>query len=134
MRGLQSVALDPLSDGDLIPHHRLTNATKWLERNAEEFLLLIRQELSHIKRITMDWSIFWANDLAIIKWMADELDKRNEAWTPPLPSYKKFRRTFSPMSIMDAEVAKSVVDIDDKYRSKDHEENLAHLERLRGVF
>lgn len=66
--------------------------------------------------------------------MAAELKKRNEAWAPPLPSYKNFRRTFSPMSIMDDQVAKSVVQVDEQLRSKDHKHSLADLKGLYGVF
>ena len=142
-RGLQSVELDILCDWkNLIPetggsfNDTLEETEIWHERNARDFLLLVREELSHIKKITMDNQAahHWLDDTTIIDWMADELKKRNEAWTPPLPSYKEFRRTFSPMSIMDADVAKWVVDFDDGFRSKYHEKNLSNLERRRGVF
>ncbi|KAK0509522.1 hypothetical protein JMJ35_007916 [Cladonia borealis] len=139
MRGLQSVELDILRDWyDLIPEISFNDEETeiWHERNARDFLLLVREELSHIKKITMDNQAahHWLDDTTIIDWMADELKKRNEAWTPPLPPHKEFRRTFSPMSIMDADVAKSVVDFDDEFRSKYHEINLSNLERRCGVF
>ena len=136
MRELQSVNLKLDEDwADIIRDWSPDNVSKWQKQNARDFLLLIKEELSHIKKITMEWSVEWTfEDPAIVNWMAYELEKRNEAWAPPLPSYKRFRRTFSPMSIMNVEVAKSVVQIDDEFKSKDHEQSLAHLERVYGVF
>ena len=133
MQGLQSVELDILRDWEDLdldkedPFDGSLEATEfWNERKARDFLLLFREELSHIKKITVSQRAYDSfDDTTIIDWMADELEKRNKAWAPPLPSYKNFRRTLSPMSIMDADFAKSVVEFDDKYRSKD---------RLRGVF
>ena len=142
MRGLQSLELNILQDWeDLIPSKdellfdTLEATEIWHERNARDFLLLVKEELSHIKKITMGRSTYhWFDDTTIIDWMTDELKKRNEDWAPPLPLYKNFRRTISPISIMDADIAGWVVEIDDDFRSKDHEKQLSNLERRRGVF
>ena len=142
MRGLQSVELNFIDDWEeFIPNegysrdHTLEEKEILHERNARDFLLLVREELSHIKEITTDRADYDGYlDTPIIDWMADELKKRNEAWTPPLPPHKEFRRTFSPMSIMDADVAKWVVLFDDDFRSKHHDIKLSDLERRRGVF
>ncbi len=136
MRGLQSVNLMIFSYWeDLIQYQPLGSELKGDGEHARKFLLLIKEELSHIKKITMEWiEEYMLDNTGIINWMAHELKKRNEAWAPPLPAYKNFRRTLSPMSIMDAGVAKSVVQLDDELRSKDHEHSIAHLEKVYGVF
>ena len=132
MRGLQSVNLDLEDNWGIIirdpPPH---GEEEWQERNARDFLLLIKEELSHIKEISVGYSIY---DNPIELWMAHELKKRNEAWVPPLPTYKKFRRTFSPMSIMSTEVTDSVVAAVRNLRTKDDEGSPAYLERKYGVF
>ena len=146
MRGLQSVELDIYRDWeDLIPikedslDDSLDDSLKateiWHERNARDFLILVREKLSHIKKITMGCTQYASfDDTTIIDWMTDELKKRNEAWAPPLPSYKNFRRTLSPLAIVDADVAKSVAEFDDKYRFRAQKYGFGDSERLRRVF
>ena len=136
MRGLQSVELKISQDWqDIIPDGRIHDHLQWEEQKTRNFLLVINEELSHIKKITMglsEGSIF--DHPALSNWMAHELKKRNEAWAPPLPSYKNFQRTVSPMSLVDAEAAKPVVQLDDEYGSTYHEQSLAYLERVYGEF
>ena len=143
MRGLQSVELAILRDwedllpdqDDIVYYHYPEEKEEWHKRHARNFLLLVREELSHIKKITMGCrAVDFFDDPTIFNWMTDELKKRNEAWAPPLPSYKKFRRTFSPMSIMDAEVANSVVQLENALNPRGHNPSPARLERLYGVF
>ena len=139
MRGLQSVELDIFCDWeDLIPDKEdstddsLEATETWHKRHARYFLLLVREELSHIKKITMGRTAYnSSDDTTIIDWMADELKKRNEAWAPPIPSYKNFRRTLSPMSIMAADVAKAFMEVEAEFRSRDR---LDDSENLHGVF
>ena len=139
LRALQSVELDILRDWeDIVPDKEdalddtFQEAEIWPERNAWTFLTLFREEMSHVKKITMGRTAYdWFDDTTIIDWMTDELKKRNEAWTPPLPSYKNFRRTTSSTLSMDTEIAKLVAEFD---RSKVHEQTFARLVRLRGVF
>lgn len=135
MRGLQSVNLD--FNWNWI---EIVNDLGWLwgkeqeERTARDFLLLIREELFHIKKITIEWyaGLTFVSDVET--WMSHELKKRNEAWAPPLPRYKKFRRTFSPMSIIDTEIATSVLHLEEELKPKLSEGRLFHLERKYGVF
>ena len=137
LRGLHSVSLKLLCGdwAELMRDLSVRNQPKRDKQYARDFLLLIKEELSHIKKITIEWFLpFEGNNDIIADWMTDELEKRNEAWAPPLPSYKNFRRTLSPMSIMDAEVAQLVVKFDDKNRSKDRKCGLGDSEELRGVF
>ena len=138
MRGLQSVELVILENwNELIPEtgEFLEETDIWHERNTRDFLLLVREELSHIKKITADLAAYDGSlDTTIIDWMADELKKRNEAWTPPLPPHKEFRITFSPMSIMDGDIANWVVELDGEFRCKYHYLKPSNLERRCGVF
>ena len=135
MRGLQSVVLDLVFDLDSnVWDLRSRKEEKWRERNARDFLLLIKEELSHIKEISIRLPEYKTRESPIEPWMAHELEKRNEAWVPPLLTYKRFRRTFSPMSIMSTEVTKSVVQAVRELRPKDLEGTLAHLQRNYGVF
>ena len=69
MHGLQSVALD-LSD-DLgryfLSDDHLTNKEECQAPSARDLLLLVREELSHIKKITMEWSgILVEDELAFL--------------------------------------------------------------------
>lgn len=139
MRGLQSVELHMGRNWKyVIPDSYSLNdnpvATKiWHQRTAKDFLILVGEELSHVKKITMSRSKHYPlGDTTIYDWMADELKKRNEAWAPPLPSYKNFRRTVSPMSIMNDQVAKSVLSFEDGNRSIDTV--YYYSKGLRGVF
>ena len=139
MRGLQSVNLELVysweDDEGLNPDGPVEDQFKREGEDAQNFLLLIKEKLSHIKKVTIEWiGGFVLDHPAIANWMVHELKKRNEAWAPPLPSYKRFRRTVSSMSIVEAEVAKPVVQHDDGFSSKDHEQSLAHLESAYGVF
>ena len=135
MRGLQSLELDfdcNWDDTTFVP--TLPRKYERLEATARDFLLLIKEELSHIKEITIEWNEFLTNASKIETWMSHEMKKRNESWAPPLPRYKKFSRTFSPMSIMDTEIATSVVQLEARLRPKRHKGSLAHLKRKCGVF
>ena len=135
MRGLQFVNLELEYYWNVLikcPPHG--GEEEWQERNARDFLLLIKEKLSHIREISiglLKWSI---REGPVETWMSHELKKRNEAWVPPLPTYKKFRRTFSPISVMSTEVTKSVVEAVRYFRPKDHEGSPAYLERKYGVF
>ena len=120
LRGLHSVNLDFYGDWQDHIHGRSGRKfSKCVTENARDFLLLIKEELSHIKKITMDWACYEFDDPATICWIADELEKRNKAWAPPLPSYKNFRWTLSPVSIVNTRAARSVVEFSDKYRCRD---------------
>ena len=122
MRGLQSVNMEIFFEWDEttrdLPHPRWKER---VERTARDFLLLIKEELSHIKKITIGWNDGLAFGTDVEAWMSHELEKRNEAWVPPLPRYRKFRRTFSPMSIMDAKVARSIVQLEEEFKPEHHE-------------
>ena len=104
------------------------------ERTARDFLLIIREELSHIKEITMVWNGWLGRKFEVENWMVHELKKRNEAWAAPLPRDKNFRRTFSPMSIVDSGIAKSVIRLEDRHKPKHHVESFTRLEKRYGVF
>ena len=135
MRGLQSVKLDFECDWlEIVNELSLLRGKEQEERAAQDFLLLIKEELSHIKKITIEWEeeLEYAGDVET--WMSHELEERNEAWAPPLPRYKKFRRTFSPMAIMDVGVAKSVVQREQRFKPENHDRSLFHLKRKYGVF
>ena len=135
LHGLHSVNLD--FHGDWQDHmHDWSgrNHLKWVSENARDFLLLIKEELSHIKKITMDWACCEFDDPATMCWIADELEKRNKAWAPPLPSYKNFRWTLSPVSIVNARVARSVVEFSDKHRCRGRKYGLVDPESLHGIF
>ena len=135
LRGLHSVNLNFYGDWqDHVRDWSGRNHLKWEKENARDFLLLIKEELSHIKKITIDWTCsFEFGDPATICWMTDELEKRNKAWAPPLPSYKNFRSTLSPVSIVDARVARSVVEFNDEYRIRGRKYGLDDSESLHGV-
>ena len=135
MRGLQSVILDFDFNWDGTTEElALPRKYERLESTARDFLLLIREELSHIQEITLEWNGMSSYANKVETWMSHEMKKRNEAWAPPLPRYKKFSRTLSPMSIMDTEIATSVVQLEATLRPKRHEGSLAHLKRKYGVF
>ena len=135
MRGLRSVILDLAYDWHVMVRDiRYGAEDQRPERRARDFLLLIKEELSHIKEISIGLSEYTTSEDSIKPWMAHELKKRNEAWVPPLLTYKRFRRTFSPMSIMSTEVTRSVVQAVRELRPKDQEGTLAHLQRNYGVF
>ena len=137
LRGLHSVSLKLYGDwAELMSDSSsLGLLPKRDNQCARDFLLLIKEELSHIKKISIEWILpLEGNDAKIADWITDELEKRNEAWAPPLPSYKNFRRTLSPLSIMNAEVAQWVVKFDDKHRSKNPKNGFGDSEELRGVF
>ena len=125
MRGLQSVNIELIFEWDEttcdLPHPR---GKERQERTARDFLLLIKEELSHIKKITIGWSGGLTFGTDIEAWLSHELEKRNEAWVPPLLRYKKFRRTFSPMSIMVAEVATSIAQLEEKFKPENHEHSV----------
>ena len=135
MRGLQSVNLELGYDWNgLIRDPPHGGEEEWQERNARDLLLLIKEKLSHIKEISIGLPKRSIREGPVESWMAHELKKRSEAWVPPLPTYKNFRRTFSPMSIMSTEVTKSVVEAVRDSRPEDHEGSPAYLERKYGVF
>ena len=135
LHGLHSVSLK-LDWAELMRDPSIRSQPKREKQYARDFLLLIKEELSHIKKITIEWLLppDGNDDAPIADWMTDELEKRNDAWAPPLPSYKNFRRTLSPLSIMDVEVAQSVIKFDDKHRSKNPKNGFGDSEELRGVF
>ena len=135
MRGLQSVNLGfKCTWVDIVDDLHLLGRKERHERTARDLLLLIREELFDIKKVTIGWNGGMTYTSELQAWMSHELKKRNEAWAPPLPRYKKFRRTFSPLSIMDADIATSVVQREEKLRPKRSEGSLAHLERKYAVF
>lgn len=135
MRGLQSINFDfGRSWDDTTLELTLPEKYGRLEGTARDFLLLIREELSHIKEITIEWNGRSSYASQVETWMSHEMKKRNEAWAPPLPRYKKFCRTFSPMSIMDTEIATSVVQFEESLRPERYEGSLVHLKRKYGVF
>lgn len=134
MRALQSVKLDFNTDWEDTTCEIPLPWDERLEGTARDFLLLIREELSHIKMITIGWNAGWTEAGDVETWMVHELKKRNEAWAPPLPRYKKFRRTISPLAIMDTEIAISVVHIEKEFKPKHLQHSLIHLERKHAVF
>ena len=135
MRGLQSVNQDLEYNWDILvgdlPHR---GEKEWQERTARDFLLLIKEELSHIKEISIGMPKIRTLESPVEPWMAHELEKRNQAWVPPLPTYKKFRRTFSPMSIMNTDVTRTVLLYVRDLRPRDGKGSPAYLERKYGVF
>ena len=135
MRGLQSVILDFDFEWDRTTEElALPRKYERLESTALDFLLLIREELSHIKEITFEWNGMSSYPSKVETWMSHEMKKRNEAWAPPLPRYKKFCRTLSPLSIMDTKIATSVAQLEERLRPKRSEGSHAYLQRKHGVF
>ena len=89
MRGLQSVDIKLANhSGYLIPDPALGEQFICDEEDAQDFMLLIKEELSHIKKITLAGSVGGSifEDPATINWITHELKKRNEAWAPPSPT------------------------------------------------
>ena len=80
MRGLQSVILDLAYDWDTIVWEiRYGAEDQRPERKARDFLLLIKEELSHIKVISIEPPKDKTRETPVERWMAHELKKRNEA-------------------------------------------------------
>lgn len=62
-----------------------------------DFLHLIKNELAHIKTVTTQCHN--ADDGAY-PWVSEQLQKRNRAWTPPLPGINRFWRTTRSMTAL----------------------------------
>ena len=135
MRGLQELVLTlEESWEDMIPGQPASSYnhtdSDWEESYARDFLLLLMTELAHVKMICVN--VFKYDRIG--SWVAHEFEKRNKIWVAPYPARRKFQRTVSNMSILDSEVAKSVVVMDQEYKSKLDEYSPQFLVRKYGGF
>lgn len=110
LRGLQSLQLqfDDVWD-EFIPNNSL-RIPDWPERFGHSFLLLIKNELGHIKAVTLPANPWPAGAAHISGWISHELGKRNEAWVPPAPAYMNLHRTPSSISVLDPQIIRLLAD------------------------
>lgn len=138
LSGLQSLELE-LGEGwdTMIPTKGSTKSSQiydWPERFGRDFLLLVKNELSHIRKITLRPNS-WAGDATHIPaWVSYELKKRNRAWVPPPPAYMTFHRTPSSMSVLHSQIIKRIADKEDFFKTKKDVKGVSHLEDAYAVF
>jgi hypothetical protein len=91
MRGLQSLELKLDKQGfdwyNLVPdipvqHGR--DSDKWNMQCARRFLNRVKNELNHIKTVTLGHS---GEETAPL-WMNHQMEGKNAVWVPPVPAYK----------------------------------------------
>ena len=136
LRGLKSLELE-LAGGwdDFIPTKRFLNSPPiTAERYVRDFLILIKNELGHIKAIKLRQNRWTGQTSYISDWISHELEKRNKAWAPPPPAYMNFHRTPSSMSVLHPQVIKLVADAEDQYKPKRDKTCVSYLEDVYGVF
>ena len=106
----------------------------WPEHFGRDFLLLIKNELGHIKVITLRPDPETFNKAHIPKWILHELEKRNKAWVSPPPAYLNFHRTTSNMSVVHLEIIKKIAETEGRYKPERHTQSVSYLEINYGVF
>ena len=138
LRGLKSLEL--VLGGrwdDFIPtkfSSKSPQITDWPERFVRDFLLLIKNELGHIKAITLGPSPWTNRTCYISDWILHELEKRNKAWVPPPPAYMNFPRMSSSMSILHSQIIKLLADAEDHYKPERDKKRVSYFEDNYGVF
>lgn len=80
-----------------------------------EFLRLIKSELAHIKTITTDYG---NAEEGPWQWVEEQLQKRNRAWTPPLPEANRYVRTTCSMTTLDPVILEDLSKAEVRYRTK----------------
>lgn len=136
LRGLKLLELG-LAEGwkNFIPTERfLSSSPITTERYVREFLLLIKNELGHIKVIKSYPGSWTGQTCYISDWISHELEKRNKAWAPPPPAYMNFHRTSSSMSVLHPQVIKLLADAEDNYKPKKDKKSVSYLEDVYAVF
>ena len=116
MRGLQSLEME-LNKArgdwyDLIP-------------DARHFLLVVKNELTHIKTITLDH----CGKEHAPRWMKRQLQRRNAAWVPPAPAYMNFRRTTSNAAVFDLDVNKANAQRVEDFKPGQDETSMSYMWR-----
>lgn len=132
MRGLQSlhISLHAPWEEEIPGKPESHETSDWPERFGEGFLLLIRTELAHIKTIT----ISHYDEDQIATWLREELEERTHCWLIPSPQYKKYCRTTTNVSYLNAEVVKAVAQDGIQYKSTFEKLSPQILKRKYGGF
>ncbi|KAF6220879.1 hypothetical protein HO133_002559 [Letharia lupina] len=134
LRGLQSLQLQfDEAWGEFIPNKSL-RIPDWPERFGRSFLLLIKNELGHIKAITLPANPWPADAAHISGWISHELEKRNEAWVPPAPAYMNLHRTPSSIFVLDPQIIRLLANAEMFYRRNRDKSRIPCLEDAYGVF
>lgn len=138
LRGLQSLELSLACCLEDFCHKNSSNMLDyldWTECLGRDFLLLIQNELGHIKDITFEnYPHENCPSGHITTWVSHELQKRNKAWVLPKPAYMDFRRTTTSMSVLHPESVKLLADSEDLYKPKRDTKRVSYLEDTYGVF
>ena len=128
LRGLQSLKLVVSFDWDTyIPQS--ISISDWPERFGHDFLILIREELGHIKVITLDarFRNTTGDTARAYCCISHELEKRNKVWAPKPPPYTNLSRTSSNMSRLHPEIVKLITDAEIEY--KEFQNRVSSLEK-----
>ena len=137
MRGLQLLEMELNKAGgdwyDLIPDAPSGydfDDDEWASQYARHFLLVVKNELTHIKTVTLDH----CGKEHAPRWMKRQLQKRNAAWVPPAPAYMNFRRTTSNAAVFDLDVNGANARRAEDFKPGQDETSMSYMEKKFGVF